>query len=133
MQPLPPQAVTGLDNRTAQCSEGLKKLVAKYRMVAAGHGTAGAIGALAIEIATTTPIASFQNVVDLLVVAVSELAEKTAVTTDRQQVVQILTEHRWIEPGQFATSGRCACGWEPPPERHQFHVEHQAQLIAAGS
>lgn len=75
MQPLPPEAVAGIDQRAGQCEAALDDLVAKWRVMAARHGSAGATGALAMDFYTTS-IRNVGNVIDLLAFAIARLAEK---------------------------------------------------------
>lgn len=75
MQPLPPEAVAGIDQRAGQCEAALNDLIAKWRIIAARHGSAGATGALAQDF-YTTQIRNVGNVIDLLAFAIARLADK---------------------------------------------------------
>ncbi len=74
MQPLPPEVVGGIDQRAGQCDAALDALVAKYRKIAAHHGTAAGAGVLAGDF-YSTQIRGVGNIVDLLVFAIARLAE----------------------------------------------------------
>lgn len=76
MQPLPPKAVAGIDQRAGQCEPALDDLIAKWRFIAARHGSAGATGVVALEISTNTSIRNVGNVIDLLAFAIARLADK---------------------------------------------------------
>jgi hypothetical protein len=75
MQPLPPEAVAGIDQRAGQCEAALDDLIGKWRFIAARHGSAGATGALAMDF-NTTQIRNVGNVIDLLACAIARLADK---------------------------------------------------------
>jgi hypothetical protein len=75
IQPLPPEAVAGVDQRAGLCEAALDDLVAKWRIIAARRGSAGATGAIAMDF-YTTQIRGINNIVDLLAFAIARLAEK---------------------------------------------------------
>jgi hypothetical protein len=67
-------SMTGLEYGKL-CEAALDDLVAKWRIIAARRGNAGATGAIAMDF-YTTQIRGINNIVDLLAFAIARLAEK---------------------------------------------------------
>lgn len=74
VQPLPPEAVAGIDQRAGACNAALDELAEKYRKIAAQHGTSAAVGVIGSEL-HSVQIRAVGNIIDMLAFAIARIAE----------------------------------------------------------
>lgn len=85
MNPLPPEAVAGIDQSVADQDQRLDRVIDMYQKIAKAHGTAAATAVVASQFWNETKLPQLLGLVQLFAVAIARCADYREREQERDQ------------------------------------------------